>query len=104
MADNNTDLNPVISLKGKTQVTPPSLYKVLIHNDNYTTMEFVVEILQHVFRKAFEEATMIMLNVHRNGLGMCGLFTYEIAETKVDIVHRLARERGYPLKCSIEKE
>jgi ATP-dependent Clp protease adaptor protein ClpS len=104
MAEHNTDLTPVVSLRGKTKITPPSLYKVLIHNDSYTTMEFVVEILQHVFRKAFEEATMIMLNVHHNGTGVCGLFTHEIAETKVDIVHRLARKRGYPLKCSIEKE
>ncbi len=63
-----------------------------------------MEILQHVFKKPFEEATMIMLNVHRNGIGVCGLFTHEIAETKVEIVHNLARENGFPLKCTMEKE
>lgn len=104
MAEYNSDINPALSRTAKTLTKPPSMYRVLIHNDDYTTMEFVVEVLQHVFRKPFEEATMIMLNVHKSGTGVCGLFTYEIAETKVDIVHNLARERGFPLKCTMEKE
>ncbi len=104
MAERNTDITPAVTRKAKSRTKPPSLYRVLIHNDDYTTMEFVVEILQHVFKKPFEEATMIMLNVHRNGIGVCGLFTHEIAETKVEIVHNLARENGFPLKCTMEKE
>jgi ATP-dependent Clp protease adaptor protein ClpS len=98
--DSQTGISPTTRLR----VRPPSLYKVLIHNDDYTTMEFVVEILRRVFKKSFEEATMIMLNVHRSGMGVCGVFTYEIAETKVDMVSILAREKGFPLKCTMEKE
>ncbi len=79
------------------------MYKVLLHNDNYTTMEFVVQILMLVFRKSVEQATQIMLNVHRQGIGMCGVYPYEIAETKVTTVTRLARENGHPLKCTMEK-
>lgn len=93
-----------VSPTTRLRVRPPSLYKVLLHNDDYTTMEFVVEVLRRVFKKSFEEATMIMLNVHRSGMGVCGVFTYEIAETKVDMVSALARERGFPLKCTMERE
>lgn len=82
----------------------PPLYKVLLHNDDYTTMDFVVEILRTVFHKSNEEAVRIMLNVHHQGIGVCGLYPREIAETKVDLVERLARERGFPLKCSMERE
>ena len=81
----------------------PPLFKVLLHNDDYTTMEFVVHVLMSVFHKPVEEATRIMLNVHKKGIGVCGLFTFEVAETKVAIVTRLARENGHPLKCSMEK-
>jgi ATP-dependent Clp protease adaptor protein ClpS len=85
-------------------VTEPPLYKVLLHNDDYTTMEFVVEVLMFVFRKPPEEATQIMLSVHHQGTGLCGLFPYELAETKVDTVETLARDRGFPLKCTMERE
>ena len=88
----------------ETDVTEPPLYRVLLLNDDYTTMEFMVEILRKVFHKSIEEATRIMLNVHQAGVGLCGVFTYEIAETKVETVHALAREHGYPLKCTMEKE
>ena len=81
----------------------PPLYRVLLHNDDYTTMEFVVHVLMAVFRKPLEEATRIMLNVHREGIGLCGVFTFEVAETKVDTVTRLARDNGHPLKCTMEK-
>ena len=80
------------------------MYRVLLHNDDYTTMEFVVEILVHIFHKTIEDATRIMLNVHENGIGVCGVYTFEVAETKVDTVHSLAREHGFPLKCSMEKD
>jgi len=88
----------------RDEVSEPPMYRVLLHNDDYTTMEFVVEVLMFVFNKSTEESTRIMLNVHRQGMGLCGLYTYEIAETKVDAVHNLARERGFPLKCSMEKD
>jgi ATP-dependent Clp protease adaptor protein ClpS len=82
----------------------PPLYRVLLHNDDYTTMQFVVEVLMVVFNKSIEEATRIMLNVHKKGVGLCGVYPYEIAETKVDTVDSLARENGFPLKCSMERE
>ena len=82
----------------------PSMYRVLLLNDDYTTMEFVVQILMLVFKKPIEEATRIMLNVHRKGVGVCGVYTYDIAETKVDTVHALARENEFPLKCTMEKD
>jgi ATP-dependent Clp protease adaptor protein ClpS len=81
----------------------PPMFKVLLHNDDYTTMEFVVHILMLVFRKSLEEATRIMLNVHRKGIGLCGIYSHEVAETKVETVMRLARENGHPLRCTMEK-
>jgi ATP-dependent Clp protease adaptor protein ClpS len=104
MSGRSPDMQSGVSPTTRLRVRPPSLYKVLLHNDDYTTMEFVVEVLRRVFKKSFEEATMIMLNVHRSGMGVCGVFTYEIAETKVDMVSALARERGFPLKSTMERE
>lgn len=86
------------------EVDEPPMYKVLLHNDDYTTMEFVVEILIYVFNKSPEEAIEIMLNVHHSGIGLCGVYTFEVSETKVETVHTLAREHGFPLKCTMEKE
>lgn len=82
----------------------PSMYKVLLHNDDYTTMEFVVEILMLVFKKSPEDAVRIMLNVHHKGIGICGVYTFEVSETKVNTVQTLARQYGFPLKCTMEKE
>lgn len=90
-------------VKTRHGVKEPSMYKVLLHNDDYTTMEFVVDVLIQVFRKSLEEATSIMLNVHKLGIGVCGVYTLEVAETKVETVLRMAREQGHPLKCSMEK-
>jgi len=92
-----------LASKTEEEVGEPPMYRVLLHNDDYTTMEFVVELLMHIFKKSIEEATRIMLNVHRNGKGVCGVYTYEVAETKVAMVHELARERGFPLKSTMEK-
>ena len=89
--------------KARDDISEPNMYKVLLHNDDYTTMEFVVHVLVQVFRKSIDEATRIMLNVHERGIGVCGFFTYEVAETKVDTVTRMARENGHPLKCTMEK-
>ncbi|MBW2356409.1 MAG: ATP-dependent Clp protease adaptor ClpS, partial [Deltaproteobacteria bacterium] len=77
---------------------------VLLLNDAYTTMDFVVQVLRHVFKKPTAEATRIMLNVHRQGVGVCGTYPREVAETKVDTVHTLARQHGFPLRCTMEKD
>ena len=82
----------------------PSLYKVLILNDDYTPMEFVVHVLERFFNKGREEATRIMLHVHHKGVGICGVYTYEVAETKVTQVMDFARQHGHPLQCTMEKE
>lgn len=104
MSSSNPELEEGVASETREEVTEPPLYKVLLHNDNYTTMEFVVEILMLIFKKSSEDAVRIMLNVHNNGIGVCGIYTYEVAETKVDAVHTLAREKGFPLRCSMEKE
>jgi ATP-dependent Clp protease adaptor protein ClpS len=88
----------------KDDVREPPMYKVLLHNDDYTTMEFVVEVLMFIFNKSPEEAVGIMLNVHRKGIGICGVYTFEVSETKVNSVHSIARQNGFPLKCTMEKE
>ncbi len=98
------DIKELINTKPREIIKKPSMYKVLLVNDDYTTMEFVVEILMMVFKRSAETATKIMLDVHRNGAGICGVYTYEVAETKVDTVHNLAEQNGFPLKCKIEKE
>jgi ATP-dependent Clp protease adaptor protein ClpS len=85
-------------------VEEPPMYRVMLLNDDYTTMEFVVEVLVYVFQKSPEEATRIMLNVHRSGVGICGIYPFEVAETKVNTVETLARENGFPLKCIMERE
>ncbi|UZP68463.1 ATP-dependent Clp protease adaptor ClpS [Desulfovibrio mangrovi] len=81
----------------------PRKFKVLLHNDDYTTMEFVIAILVQVFRKTVQQATAIMLSVHEKGIGECGVYTAEVAETKVAIVHARARKEGFPLRCSMEE-
>lgn len=81
----------------------PKLYKVLLHNDNYTTMEFVVLVLEKIFYKSETEATQIMLNVHQQGVGVCGIYPFDVAETKVAQVHALAKKHQFPLKSSMEE-
>lgn len=85
------------------ELKEPDMYRVLLHNDHYTTMDFVVEILQKVFHKSIIEATKIMLDVHKKGMGNVGVYTYDIAATKVAQVRRLAKSREFPLKCTMEK-
>lgn len=81
----------------------PSRFKVLLHNDDYTTMDFVVMILQSVFNKDLETATEIMLNVHKRGVGVAGIYSRDVAETKVAVVHELSRKNEHPLKCTMEE-
>jgi ATP-dependent Clp protease adaptor protein ClpS len=90
--------------KEQTRTKKPPLYKCILLNDDYTPMEFVVEILKQIFHKPHAEATRIMLHVHQNGMGVAGVYPYEIAETKIRSVEELARESQYPLKCVLEKE
>jgi len=91
-------------VKERQHAVRPRRYKVLLLNDHYTTMEFVVLVLQTVFRKSSGEARRIMLSVHENGKGVAGVYTKGIAESKVDTTHRLARDHGFPLRCGIEPE
>ena len=92
-----------VVVKEKYQLKRPSLYKVLIHNDDYTTMDFVVLVLKKYFGKSQEEATLIMLNIHEKGLSIGGVYTYEVAETKCQKITLFAKQKGHPLKCTIEK-
>ena len=87
----------------RTDAVRPSLFKVLLHNDDYTPMEFVVEVLTRFFSKTHAEATEIMLAVHHKGMGVCGIYPYEIAETKVALVTESAREHEHPLQCTMER-
>lgn len=87
----------------KIEIKEPVLYKVLLHNDNYTTMDFVVMVLEKIFHKSPTEATQIMLNVHKKGIGVCGIYPREVAETKVIRVLGLARKFEYPLQCTMEE-
>jgi ATP-dependent Clp protease adaptor protein ClpS len=93
-----------IAILDKTKTSLPKKYKVLLHNDDYTTMEFVIYILQAVFHKSIDEAERIMLEVHQKGIGVCGVYTFEIAETKLQKVTNLAKANSHPLVCSIEPE
>ena len=93
-----------VVVKSKPKTKKPSMYKVLLLNDDYTPMEFVVHVLERFFSKSREEATRIMLHVHRRGVGVCGVYTYEVAETKVTQVIDFARRHEHPLQCTLEKE
>jgi ATP-dependent Clp protease adaptor protein ClpS len=99
-----SDYEEMVDSETEEEVKEPPMYKVLLHNDDYTSMEFVVEILLSVFNKSIEDAIMIMLKVHKEGTGICGVYTYEVAETKVDTVNTLARGKEFPLKCTMEKD
>jgi ATP-dependent Clp protease adaptor protein ClpS len=89
--------------KTRPKVEKPPLYKVILHNDDYTTMQFVIEILESVFQLASADAFRIMMQVHREGQGVCGSYSYEVAETKVAEVHDQARANGFPLRASMEE-
>ncbi|MDG2319708.1 MAG: ATP-dependent Clp protease adapter ClpS [Rhodospirillaceae bacterium] len=93
-----------VAIKTRPKVKKPSMYKVLMLNDDYTPMEFVVHILERVFSKNADEATQIMLHVHQKGVGVCGVYTYEVAETKVTQTMDLAKKHQHPLQCTLEKE
>ena len=100
--DGGSGTNVVTRTRPKTK--RPSLYRVLLLNDDYTPMEFVVHVLERFFQKGREEATRIMLHVHQHGVGECGIYTYEVAETKVTQVMDFARKHQHPLQCVMEKK
>lgn len=93
-----------LEVKERHEVKSPPYYKVFLLNDDYTTMDFVVYVLNNIFHKPLVQATQIMLHVHKNGRGLAGVYTQEIAETKIAKVHGLAEQNGFPLKCTMEKE
>lgn len=101
---NGSDSGTGVDSKVLTKTKRPSMYRVLILNDDYTPMEFVVHILERFFNKGREEATQIMLHVHHHGVGECGVYTYEVAETKVTQVMDFARRHQHPLQCVMEKK
>jgi ATP-dependent Clp protease adaptor protein ClpS len=102
MNDYKTDIFEETETRTEDNVREPDMYKVLLHNDDYTSMEFVIEVLMAVFSKKYQEAARIMLDVHHKGVGVCGVYTYEVAETKVETVHALASGNGFPLRCTME--
>ena len=103
--DTGTGTDEQVGVATKTKARPkkPSQYKVLMLNDDYTPMEFVVIVLKRIFRMDMEEATRVMLHVHQRGVGVCGVFPYEVAETKVNQVMDFAKQNQHPLQCTLEK-
>jgi len=104
MSGTEKELDGAVLSEKKQQTRKPPMYKVLLHNDDYTTMDFVVLVLEIIFHRERNEAGRIMLAVHQQGVGVAGIYPRDVAETKVLLVHDLARKNEYPLKCSIEKE
>ena len=92
------------SVLAKDKVSLPKKYKIFLHNDDYTTMEFVVSVLKIIFHKTEEEANVIMLEVHAKGIGVCGVYTFEVAETKALTVRKYAKDYEFPLRCTVEAE
>jgi ATP-dependent Clp protease adaptor protein ClpS len=102
MAENKNRREGSVLTEDTIETKEPRLYKVLLHNDDYTSMEFVIAILETVFHKSANDATKIMLNVHNKGVGVAGVYTREICETKISVVHELAKKNEFPLRCSME--
>ena len=102
--ETGTGVRSTVTTKTKPKTQKPAMYRVLILNDDYTPMEFVVYVLEQFFNKSREDATRIMLHVHQHGVGVCGIFTYEVAETKVAQVVDAARRHQHPLQCTMEKD
>ena len=90
--------------RARRKTDKPNLYKVILHNDDYTTMDFVIIVLESIFKKSPAEAYRIMMHVHTRGTGIAGVYVYEVAETKVVLAHDYAKEVGHPLRCSMEPE
>ncbi len=102
MSQVTPEKSDAILVDEENNIEEPRLYKVLLHNDHYTTMDFVIFILTSLFHKTINDATQIMLKVHNSGVGVAGVYTREICEMKIDMVHNLAAENEFPLRCSME--
>ena len=104
MGGRGTHIEEGILIEVKEKTEEPPLYKVFLHNDDYTTKEFVVQVLVSIFNKTLDEASQLMWHVHRNGLGVCGVYPFQVAETKIKQVKATSREHGFPLKMTMEPE
>ena len=104
MAEREYGFDEEVAAESREQLKKPPLFRVLLHNDDFTTMEFVVEVLKRVFGKSDAEAFRVMWAVHTQGLGVAGVYTYEVAEMKVEKVTQMARAQEYPLLCTVEEE
>ncbi|MEZ4407178.1 MAG: ATP-dependent Clp protease adaptor ClpS [Polyangiales bacterium] len=100
----DNDSGTVVETRTEKKIARPKMYRVLLHNDHYTTREFVVAVLIEVFNRSETDAVQIMMHVHKNGIGVAGVYTHDVAQTKIDKVHRLARENEYPLLLTMEPE
>ena len=101
MSNEDTEFQEGVARESEEEIEEPPMYKVLLHNDDYTTKEFVVGILMTFFDKSIEQATRLMWHIHKSGIGVCGIYIYEVAETKVDQVSVVSRENGFPLKTTM---
>lgn len=104
MSHHDFDTDSDVRVKPRDEVQTPRRYKVLLHNDHYTSMEFVIMILETVFRRSTAESVEIMFSVHHKGIGVAGVYPAAVAETKIEQVHKKAEEEGFPLRCSMEPE
>lgn len=104
MADEKPKTGGDVLEQPESTTKRPSVFRVILHNDDYTTMEFVIAVLESIFHKSPAEAHRIMMQVHTRGHGICGTYPFDVAETKVSLVHDAAREEGYPLRASVEEE
>ena len=104
MSDEGTEFQEGVISEIEEEIKEPPMYKVLLHNDDFTTKEFVVGILMTFFDKSIEEASRLMWHVHKNGIGVCGVYAFEVAETKAHQVTIVARENGFPLKITMEPD
>lgn len=103
MSSNDGYTDGGVQLEHDQRLKEPEMYRVILHNDHYTTMDFVIEVLVTVFHMPGVKATQVMLDVHRKGIGVCGVYTYDIAVTKVEQVHLMAKAKEFPLRCSYER-
>jgi ATP-dependent Clp protease adaptor protein ClpS len=104
LSNENAEFQEGVATEIQEKIEEPPMYKVLLHNDDYTTKEFVVGVLMTFFDKSIEEATRLMWHIHKNGIGVCGTFIYEVAETKVNQVTVVSRENGFPLRTTMEPD
>jgi ATP-dependent Clp protease adaptor protein ClpS len=97
-------IKEMTTTKGRTDLSPPPMYKVIMHNDHYTSMDFVVSVLKEIYHKSDAEAEKLMMMIHKKGGAAVGVYTFDIARTKIELTHKTARQAGFPLRCTMENE